>query len=125
MPPPRASSPPASPAVHGARRRAPVRHTTTPANADASAAWARAVERARRALTAREIAPTAVQRAAFDALPRGDDVLLVAPTGSGKTLAAALPLMSWLLEVPPDRAGVRVLYIAPVRALVAQQTSAL
>ncbi len=69
-------------------------------------------------LSARDMSPTPVQRAAFDRLTRDGDVLFVAPTGSGKTLAAFLPLVMGL--TPADPPGVSVLYIAPTRALVAQ-----
>lgn len=87
--------------------------------------WARAIERAEAYFSERGQRPTAVQRAAFEALPSGDDLLLVAPTGSGKTVAAMLPLMAHLCEVPADGRGVRVLYIAPLRALVMQQRAVL
>jgi ATP-dependent Lhr-like helicase len=67
-----------------------------------------------------------VQAAALEALPAREDLLLVAPTGSGKTLAAMLPLLAHALEThAAARPGVRVLYLAPVRALVAQQGAVL
>ena len=48
----------------------------------------------------------------------GDHLLLVAPTGSGKTLAAFLPILGAILS---DGAGtgIRCLYIAPLKALIA------
>lgn len=69
--------------------------------------------------------PTAVQRAVFAAFPRGRALLVTAPTGSGKTAAVMLPLLADLIARPPAAAnGVRVLYLAPVRALSATQTDA-
>jgi ATP-dependent helicase Lhr and Lhr-like helicase len=60
--------------------------------------------------------PTRVQRLAWPALLRGDNLLLSAPTGSGKTLAAFVPVFDGLLRERP--AGLRCLYIAPLKALV-------
>src|ERR1700739_1674662 len=68
-------------------------------------------------------APTDAQARAWPAIARGEHVLLSAPTGSGKTLAAFLWALDRLSaeprkdEVPRDRAGVRVLYISPLKAL--------
>src|SRR5262249_8111693 len=52
---------------------------------------------------------------AWPALTQGRHLLLLAPTGSGKTLAAVLPLLGRLLERPEP--GLRVLYVAPLKAL--------
>lgn len=62
--------------------------------------------------------PTLAQRLAWPALARGDHLLLCAPTGSGKTLAAFLPTIAQLL-VHPGPAPVSCLYVAPLKALVA------
>src|SRR5262245_60125162 len=62
--------------------------------------------------------PTAAQRSAWPALAAGRNLLLSAPTGSGKTLAAFLPLLAGLLE-GPLAASLRVLYVAPLKALAA------
>lgn len=62
--------------------------------------------------------PTAVQRLAWPAVAEGRHVLLSAPTGSGKTLAAFLPLLAHLLTGPACSA-LRVLYVAPLKALCA------
>src|SRR5699024_3657386 len=75
-------------------------------------------------------APTPAQVAAWEAIQRGDDTLVVAPTGSGKTLAAFLSAIDRLAlprpaDGPTDRAagapkartaGTRVLYLSPLKA---------
>ena len=69
-------------------------------------------------------APTPAQAQAWPAIARGEHVLVSAPTGSGKTLAAFL----WALDrlsgdagrgprAEPLRAGTRVVYISPLKAL--------
>jgi ATP-dependent Lhr-like helicase len=64
---------------------------------------------------------TAAQRAAWPAIARGDHVLLVAPTGSGKTLSAFFWALDRLTTGPAPAgdgpAGVRVLYVSPLKAL--------
>jgi ATP-dependent Lhr-like helicase len=60
--------------------------------------------------------PTPAQRLAWPALAEGKNLLLCSPTGSGKTLAAFLPIVSRLLAEPAT-AGIRCLYIAPLKAL--------
>ena len=66
--------------------------------------------------------PTAVQQRGWPVIAAGDHTLLLAPTGSGKTLAAFLWAIDRLSTVPnraPERAaGVRVLYVSPLKALV-------
>lgn len=75
--------------------------------------------------SARGDAPTAVQRAVFASFAGGRPLLVTAPTGSGKTAAVMLPLLAGLIAAPPAATpGVRVLYLAPVRALSATQTDA-
>ncbi len=73
-------------------------------------------------LDARGHAPTPVQRAVFDSLAHDGPRLVLAPTGSGKTAAVMLPLLAQLDErvraEASSPASVRILYVAPVRALV-------
>ncbi len=73
--------------------------------------------------------PTPVQRQGWEAIQRGEHSLLIAPTGSGKTLAAFLWTLDRLARPAADpseadskapgeaQAGVRVLYISPLKAL--------
>src|SRR5262249_12482759 len=67
-------------------------------------------------------APTVVQRLAWPALASGGHLLVSAPTGTGKPLAALVPVLADLFE-PFEPAGrsasrLRVLYVAPLKALV-------
>ena len=77
--------------------------------------------------------PTDVQRAAWDAIRSGGNVLVTAPTGSGKTLAAFLSAIDTVIrdrtaghgdatdvtdaKAEPKRNGVSILYISPLKAL--------
>ncbi len=71
-------------------------------------------------LTGRFPAPTEVQARGWPLLASGRHALLIAPTGSGKTLAAFLAAIDRLGRRPADTArGVRVLYVSPLKALVA------
>lgn len=60
--------------------------------------------------------PTPAQVQAWPAIAGGEHVLLSAPTGSGKTLAAFLWALDRLSEGPKG-AGVRVVYVSPLKAL--------
>ncbi len=60
--------------------------------------------------------PTAIQSAAWPHIRAGRSVLAVAPTGSGKTLAAFLWAIDRCLTARQE-AGVRVLYVSPLKAL--------
>jgi len=65
-------------------------------------------------------APTEAQSGAWEAIAAGQHALVVAPTGSGKTLAAFLWALDRLVASPPPPgapAGVRVLYVSPLKAL--------
>ncbi|MCW2922855.1 MAG: putative ATP-dependent helicase lhr [Thermoleophilia bacterium] len=63
--------------------------------------------------------PTEVQLRGWEAISRGDHVLLGAPTGSGKTLAAFLSGIDGLFRQPVPDPGqrLRLLYLSPLRAL--------
>lgn len=69
--------------------------------------------------------PTPVQQDAWASIAAGRHTLIAAPTGSGKTLAALLPCLSRLALAKEQAAaqdeawsaGVRVLYITPLKAL--------
>jgi ATP-dependent Lhr-like helicase len=59
--------------------------------------------------------PTPAQTAGWPAIARGGHVLIQAPTGSGKTLAAFLIGIDRLNDAPG--AGLRLLYVSPLKAL--------
>src|SRR6187431_3316245 len=60
-------------------------------------------------------APTPAQELGWPAIARGGHVLIQAPTGSGKTLAAFLIGIDRLNKSPG--AGLRLLYVSPLKAL--------
>lgn len=60
--------------------------------------------------------PTLIQRAAMPKILEGKNSLLIAPTGTGKTEAALLPIFSQFLEQGSNE-GIKIIYIAPLRAL--------
>src|SRR5256712_4352083 len=60
-------------------------------------------------------APTPAQEKGWPAIASGKSVLIQAPTGSGKTLAAFLSAIDRL--TPEPNAGLRVLYVSPLKAL--------
>ena len=59
--------------------------------------------------------PTPAQALGWPAIASGGNVLIQAPTGSGKTLAAFLLGLDRLNETPG--AGLRLLYVSPLKAL--------
>ncbi len=61
-------------------------------------------------------APTPAQEQAWPAIASGEHVLISAPTGSGKTLAAFLWAIDEL-EATPDRDGIGLVYVSPLKAL--------
>lgn len=65
--------------------------------------------------------PTEVQELAWPSIGAGRHTLIAAPTGSGKTLAALLPAIDGILRAKAEGlsgdAGVKLLYITPLKAL--------
>ncbi len=64
--------------------------------------------------------PTEAQTSGWPAIVAGEHTLIAAPTGSGKTLAAFLACIDRLLKRSLEgtlEAGVRVVYVSPLRAL--------
>src|SRR5205807_6345225 len=59
--------------------------------------------------------PTPAQELGWPAIASGEHTLIQAPTGSGKTLAAFLYGIDRLAESPG--AGLRLLYVSPLKAL--------
>src|SRR5712691_10731819 len=56
-----------------------------------------------------------MQNSSIPRIRSGSNVLILAPTGSGKTEAALLPVLEGLSS--GTEAGIRALYITPLRAL--------
>ncbi|HEX7671025.1 MAG TPA: DEAD/DEAH box helicase, partial [Polyangiaceae bacterium] len=62
--------------------------------------------------------PTPVQRAVFDPVSRGADLVVQARTGTGKTAAYGLPIVDCLVR--RSTAAVQVLVLCPTRELALQ-----
>jgi len=59
--------------------------------------------------------PTDIQKSSIPEILNRKNVLLMAPTGAGKTEAAILPLLRLVKD--SNAPGIKILYIAPLRAL--------
>lgn len=69
--------------------------------------------------------PTDIQYRAIPSILKGEDVLAIAQTGTGKTAAFAIPIISYLHDVPRpfnSELGVRCLVMVPTRELAVQIT---
>lgn len=64
-----------------------------------------------------------VQEQAGEAMLSGHNAVVLAPTAGGKTEAAIFPALSMLLHDPPQ--GIGALYIAPIKALLNNQSDRL
>lgn len=60
-------------------------------------------------------------QAAETLLETGNNLLLSSGTASGKTEAAFFPIITDLMDHPPVRGGISVLYIAPLKSLINDQ----
>ena len=60
-----------------------------------------------------------VQELAGEAILDGNHALILAPTAGGKTEAAVFPLLARMMDSPDE--GLRMLYIAPLKALLNNQ----
>lgn len=60
-----------------------------------------------------------VQERSYEAVSRGNDVLIIAPTAGGKSEAALIPVINDLIT--NGRPGVACLYISPLKALINDQ----
>lgn len=60
-------------------------------------------------------------QAAETLLETGNNLLLSSGTASGKTEAAFFPIITDLMDYPPVRGGISVLYIAPLKSLINDQ----
>jgi ATP-dependent Lhr-like helicase len=60
--------------------------------------------------------PTLPQVKAIPLILRRENILLIAPTGSGKTEAVLLPILSIFIQ-QPEKHGISILYVTPLRAL--------
>lgn len=58
-----------------------------------------------------------MQKAAMEAIPKPNDIILISPTGTGKTLAFLLPILQL---IKPEKPGVQVLIVVPTRELAQQ-----
>jgi ATP-dependent helicase Lhr and Lhr-like helicase len=107
-----------TPAVAGGAAAVQPSRIALPSEQAAAEALARFQPATRRWFEASFARPTRVQVEGWGAISRGAHALLLAPTGSGKTLAAFLSCLDRLGQRPADAgAGVRVIYVSPLKAL--------
>ncbi len=59
---------------------------------------------------------TEIQKKAIQTIANKENCIIIAPTGAGKTEAAVIPVLDNMLK-ESDRAGIKLLYITPLRAL--------
>lgn len=64
-----------------------------------------------------------VQEEAGEALLAGDNAVILAPTAGGKTEASMFPTISQMVDDPPS--GLRAIYVAPIKALLNNQSDRL
>lgn len=64
-----------------------------------------------------------VQERAGEAILAGKNAVVLAPTAGGKTEASMFPSLSMMLDRPPS--GVGILYVAPIKALLNNQSERL
>ncbi|GMF97480.1 unnamed protein product [[Candida] boidinii] len=67
--------------------------------------------------------PTPIQRAAIPMVLTGKDIIGIAQTGSGKTLAFLIPLLNYIMKLPPLESGYDgpyCLILVPTRELALQ-----
>lgn len=98
--------------------------TSSPSGAEAQAAYDRLARPVQHWVHRRgwQTLQDAQVRAITPILEAKSDVLITASTAGGKTEAAFLPILSRLVDEPAkDRAGVDVLYISPLKALINDQ----
>lgn len=84
-----------------------------------------AVEELIRRLRERGLDPFPFQLETWRALALADAVLVSAPTGAGKTLAALGGFLARALAAPSGPAGLRLLWVTPLRALAADTARAI
>ncbi|MCK5774474.1 MAG: DEAD/DEAH box helicase [Thermoplasmata archaeon] len=69
--------------------------------------------------------PTRLQKEAWNAIERGENVLVASPTGTGKTLSAVLPGIDSMVSGRRKRENVVILYISPMKAMGADLVNSL
>jgi ATP-dependent helicase Lhr and Lhr-like helicase len=91
--------------------------TTAPKSSSKTDPLAPFSEPVRRWFEASFEGPTPAQAGGWEAISGGANALICAPTGSGKTLASFLWGIDKLARDPRPGAGVRLVYVSPLKAL--------